>query len=94
MPGASEQLAGHGNAGSIATLAEHDAEEAALRAFYERPDMAGRCTLQLEPAVRWPYLRARARSSDERPHYPCSARTDVELQQKINALFATLRARP
>ena len=90
-----ERLAENGNAESMAMLAEHDAEEAQLRAFYERPDVAGRCKVQLEPNVRWPYLRARARSAEEQTHYrgPRSARTEDELQQKINAMLATRGSR-
>ena len=60
-----EHLAAEGNADAAATLASHDLEEATARAFYERPDVAGTCRLMLEPGVRWPYLRARARWQEE-----------------------------
>ena len=53
-----EHLAAEGNADAVADLARYDLEEAAARAFYERPDVAGTCRLTLEPGVRWPYLRA------------------------------------
>ena len=56
-----EHLAAEGNADAAADLARYDLEEAAARAFYERPDVAGTCRLVLEPGVRWPYLCARAR---------------------------------
>ncbi len=49
-----------GNTDAAETLARQDAEEAALRAFWERPDMAGSNFPVLEVGVRWPYLRARA----------------------------------
>ena len=56
-----EHLASDGNVDAAADLARYDLEEATARAFYERPDVAGTCRLTLEPGVRWPYLRAKAR---------------------------------
>ena len=61
----SQHLAAAGNADAADTLAQHDAQEAALRAFWARPDMAGSDKPGLEPGVRWPYLRARARWHEE-----------------------------
>ena len=81
----SEALAADGNSDAADTLAQHDAQEAALRAFWQRPDITGRNSPVLEPGVRWPYLRARARwhegisGRDE----PRSAASEGELWQKI-----------
>ena len=91
-------LAAQGDAEAASrTLAAGDAEEARAPRLL-RASRYGRTARPstLEPGVRWPYLRARARSWEERPHYrgPRSARTETELQQKLNAVFATLRARP
>ena len=83
----SQHLAAAGNTDAADTLAQHDAQEAALRAFWERPDMAGRNSPVLEVGVRWPYLRARARW-DEATHGrdgPRSAASEAELWQKIVA---------
>ena len=89
----SELLAAQGAADSIATLAEHDAEEAKLRAFHERPDVAASCTVQLEPDVRWPYLRARARHWENGRHQgPASAQTAEDLARKIGAALAAMKS--
>ena len=60
-------------------------EEAKLRAFYERADIGGPGNLVLEPGVRWPYLRARARWHEETygRDEPRSAASEAELWQKI-----------
>ena len=83
----SQHLAAEGNEAAADSLAQHDAEEAALRTFYERADAAPGRRLVLEPDVRWPYLRANARwyekangSGGQR-----SAADEVELWQKIVA---------
>ena len=47
-------LAATGNSDAADTLAQHDAQEAALRAFWQRSDMAGRNRPVLEAGVRWP----------------------------------------
>ena len=76
-----------GNTDAAETLARQDAEEAALRAFWERPDMAGSNFPVLEVGVRWPYLRARARWHEKSSGRgePRSAASDAELWQKIVA---------
>ena len=61
----SSALAADGNTDAAETLAHQDAEEAALRAFYERADWPAADVLVLELGVRWPYLRARARWHEE-----------------------------
>ena len=80
-------LAAEGNIDAKDTLAQHDKEEAALRAFWQRPDMAGRNRPVLEPGVRWPYLRARARwrEATHGQDEPRSAASQAELWQKIVA---------
>jgi len=80
-------LAADGNSDAADTLAQHDAQEAALRAFWQRSDMAGRNSPALEPGVRWPYLRARARwhEATHGQDEPRSAASEVELWQKIVA---------
>ena len=87
-----EHLAADGNADAAATLASHDAEEAAARAFYERPDVAGTCRLVLEPDVRWPYLRAKARWQEENHGQgePRSAASEAELLAKLTSALAAL----
>jgi hypothetical protein len=80
-------LVADGNAEAADTLAQHDAQEAALRAFWERADMTGRSSPVLEVGVRWPYLRARARW-EEATHGrdgPRSAASEAELWRKIAA---------
>ena len=80
-------LAAEGNADAKGTLAQHDAQEATLRAFWQRSDMAGRNSSVLEAGVRWPYLRARARwrEATHGQDEPRSAASEVELWQKIVA---------
>ena len=80
-------LAADGNSDAADTLAQHDAQEAALRAFWQRSDMGGRNSPVLEPGVRWPYLRARARwhEATHGQDEPCSAASQAELWQKIVA---------
>ena len=87
-----EYLAAEGNADAAATLASHDAEEATARAFYERADVAGTCSLMLEPGVRWPYLRARARWQEESHGQgePRSAASEAELLAKLTPALAAL----
>ena len=87
-----EYLAAEGHADAAATLASHDAEEAAARAFYERPDVAGTCRLVLEPGVRWPYLRARARWQETNygQDAPRSAASEAELWTKLTPALAAL----
>ena len=53
----SQHLAAAGNADAADTLAQQDAQEATLRAFWARSDITGRNSPVLEPDVRWPYLR-------------------------------------
>ena len=83
----SQHLAAEGNEDAAETLAQHDAEEAGLRAFYERADAGPGRRLVLQPDVRWPYLRARAQWHEE--CHGCdelrSASSEVELWQKIVA---------
>ena len=80
-------LTADGNTDAADTLAQHDAQEAALRTFWQRSDITGRNSPVLEAGVRWPYLRARARwregisGRDE----PRSAASQAELWQKIVA---------
>ena len=83
----SQHLAAAGNTDAADTLAQHDAQEAALRAFWQRPDVAGRNSPVLEVGVRWPYLRARARWHEETSGQgePRSAASEAELWQKIAA---------
>ena len=80
-------LAADGNTDAADTLAQHDAQEAALRAFWQPSDMAGRNRPVLESGVRWPYLRARARwhEATHGQDEPRSAASEVELWQKIVA---------
>ena len=87
-----EHLAAEGHADSAATLASHDAEEATVRAFYERADVAGICRLMLEPGVRWPYLRAKARWQEENHGQgePRSAASEAELWAKLTPALAAL----
>jgi hypothetical protein len=82
-----QHLAAAGNTDAAETLAQQDAQEAALRAFWQRSDIAGSNGLVLEPGVRWPYLRARARWYEEahREDEPRSAASEAELWQKIAA---------
>jgi hypothetical protein len=76
-----------GNTDAEDTLAQHDAQEAALRAFWQRPDVAGRNSPVLEVGVRWPYLRARARHHEAAAgrDEPRSATSEAELWRKIVA---------
>ena len=87
-----EHLAAEGNADAAAALARHDLEEATARAFYERPDVAGTCRLVLEPGVRWPYLRAKARWQEENygQDEPRSAASEAELLAKLTPALAAL----
>ena len=87
------RLAEQGNPGSIAELAAGDDREALVRDRYKA---AGQSISSREPAVRWPYQRTEALRQEEGPGYrgPRSSRTEAELQQKLDAMFATLRARP
>ena len=87
-----EHLAAEGNADAAADLARYDLEEATARAFYERPDVAGTCRLVLEPGVRWPYLRARARWQEENHGQgePRSAASVAELLAKLTPALAAL----
>ena len=87
-----EHLAVDGNEDAAATLASHDAEEVAARAFYERPDVADTCRLVLEPGVRWPYLRAKARWQEENHGQgePRSAASEAELWIKLTPALAAL----
>ena len=83
----SQHLAAAGNSDAKDTLAQHDAQEAALRAFWQQSDITGRNSPVLEAGVRWPYLRARARwyeatHGQDEPH---SAASEAELWQKIAA---------
>jgi hypothetical protein len=83
----SQHLAAAGNVDAADTLAQQDAQEAALRAFWERAVMMGRNSPVLEVGVRWPYLRAQARwdaATDGRDG-PRSAASEAELWQKIVA---------
>ena len=83
----SQHLAAAGNADAADTLAQHDAQEAALRAFWQQSDIIGHNSPVLEPGVRWPYLRARARwhEATHGQDEPCSAASQAELWQKIVA---------
>ena len=87
-----EYLAAEGHADAAADLARYDLEEATARAFYERPDVAGTCRLMLEPGVRWPYLRARARWQEENHGQgePRSAASEAELLAKLTPALAAL----
>jgi hypothetical protein len=79
-------LVAAGNTDAEDTLAQHDAQEAALRAFWQRPDVAGRNSPVLEVGVRWPYLRARARHHEAAGRdEPRSASSEAELWRKIVA---------
>ena len=80
-------LAADGNSDAADTLAQHDAQEAALRAFWQRSDITGSNSPVLEPGVRWPYLRARARWHEETDgqNEPRSAASQAELWRKIVA---------
>ena len=80
-------LAAEGNSDAKGTLAQHDAQEAALRTFWQRPDITGRNSPVLEPGVRWPYLRARARwhEATHGQDEPRSAASEGELWRKIVA---------
>jgi hypothetical protein len=82
-----QHLAVVGNPDAADTLAQHDAQEVALRAFWQRADMTGRNSPVLEVGVRWPYLRARARHEDATTgrDAPRSAAGEAELWQKIIA---------
>lgn len=87
-----EHLAAEGNADAAADLARYDAEEAMTRAFYQRPDVAGTCRLVLEPGVRWPYLRAKARRQEENygQDERRSAVGDAELWAKLTPVLAMM----
>ena len=87
-----EYLAAEGHADAAADLARYDLEEATARAFYERPDVAGTCRLVLEPGVRWPYLRARARWQEENhgQDHPRSGASAAELLAKLTPALAAL----
>ena len=87
-----EHLAAEGNEGAAADLARYDAKEASERAFHERPGAAGTCRLVLEPGVRWPYLRARARWHEENygQDEPRSAAGDAELWAKLTPALAMM----
>ena len=87
-----EHLASDGNADAAADLARYDLEEAGARAFYERPDVAGTCRLVLEPGVRWPYLRAKARWQEANygQGAPRSAASEAELLAKLTPALAAL----
>jgi len=87
-----EHLAAEGSADAAADLARYDLEEAAARAFYERPDVAGTCRLVLEPGVRWPYLRAKARWQETNygQDAPRSAASEAELLAKLTPALAAL----
>ena len=80
-------LAATGNSDAQDTLAQHDAQEAALRAFWARSDITGGISPVLEADVRWPYLRARARwyEATSGQNEPRSAASQAELWQKISA---------
>ena len=80
-------LAATGNSDAADTLAQHDAQEAALRAFWQRSDITGSDSPVPEPGVRWPYLRARARWHEETDgqNEPRSAASQAELWRKIVA---------
>ena len=87
-----EHLAAAGDADAVADLARYDLEEAAAQAFYERPDVAGTCRLVLEPGVRWPYLRAKARWQETNygQDAPRSAASEAELLAKLTSALAAL----
>ena len=87
-----EHLAAEGHADAAADLARYDLEEAAALAFYERPDVAGTCRLVLEPGVRWPYLRAKARWQEKNygQDAPRSAASEAELWTKLTPALAAL----
>ena len=80
-------LAADGNTDAKDTLAQHDAQEATLRAFWQRSGITGSNSPVLEAGVRWPYLRARARwhEATHGQNEPRSARSEGELWQKIVA---------
>ena len=80
-------LTADGNIDAADTLAQHDAQEAALRAFWQQSDSTGRNSPVLEPGVRWPYLRARARwhEATHGQNEPRSAASQAELWRKIAA---------
>jgi hypothetical protein len=80
-------LAADGNTDAADTLAQQDAQEEALRAFWERADMTGRSSPVLEAGVRWPYLRAQARHHESVAgrDEPRSASSKAELWQKMAA---------
>ena len=82
-----QHLAAAGNSDAKDTLAQYDAQEAALRAFWQRSDITGRNSPVLEPDVRWPYLRARARwhEATHGQDEPRSAASQAELWRKIVA---------
>jgi hypothetical protein len=90
---ACERLAEAGVASAMATLAREDAEEARLKAFHTRPDIAAACRLGIEDGVRWPHQRASAlwREREHPGSGPRSARDAGELTRKIGAAMATLR---
>ena len=89
---AATRLAADGHAAAMATLVDHDAEEAVWRAFYERP--GSRSELVLETGVRWPYLRARERWTKAQKHYagPPSAMDEAQLWQKLVPVLEQLDA--
>ena len=80
-------LAATGDAAAMATLADHDAQEAAWRAFQERPDIARSHVPMLEPDTRWPHLRARARWYERTygRHEPASAPDAAALWARLGA---------
>ena len=92
----SNLLAEAGCGSSSATIAREDAEEARLRAYYTRPDIARNGSLELEEGVRWPYQRACALQQEKSSGYsgPRSARNPDELRRKIEAVLATMPATP
>ena len=87
-----EHLAAEGNADAAADLARYDLDEATARAFYERPDVAGTCRLTLEPGVRWPYLRAKARWQETNygQGEPRSAASEAELWTRLTPALTAL----
>ena len=88
------RLAEQGNRCSIAELAAGDVREAQVRMRTKR--QGSRLCTDASPLCAGPISGLEALRKEECPDYrgPRSARTEKELQQKLNAVFATLRARP